>query len=268
MAAVLAAAATAAGATADGGGPTLGSVGGALDGADGKTRYFALGDGRRTVVLAVPRSAGRAAAYRWLRGWYGFPIVANDGTIEGLTRDGRVLTLAQPVGTLQAKTTFLRLDARTLRLRQVVTLRGTYAYDALSPDGTTMYLIQYLSAGDPPRYLVRAYDLEARRLLRQIVSDRREPSRAMTGSPVTRVASRDGTWAYTLYVRPRLPFVHALDTRHGNAVCIDLPWDGSAEALASMRLRLASEGKTLLVVHPNGSAVIAVNLTTFRARRV
>ena len=61
-----------------------------------------------------------------------------------------------------------------------------------------MYLIQY-SPRDFSNYAVRAYDLGARRLLPEPVVDPREADEPMTGAPVTRVASADGRWAYTLY---------------------------------------------------------------------
>ena len=46
----------------------------------------------------------------------------------------------------------------------------------------------------------------------------------MNGQPVTRTGSPDG-WTYTLYWRPgKSAFVHALDTVHQRAFCVDLPW--------------------------------------------
>ena len=42
----------------------------------------------------------------------------------------------------------------------LITLQGDFSFDALSPDGRLLYLVQYLSPRDPTRYLVRLYDLE------------------------------------------------------------------------------------------------------------
>jgi len=70
---------------------------------------------------------------------------------------------------------------------------------ALSPDGATLYLIQYTSRRDPTRYEVRAYDLPRDRLRPGAIVDPREPDERMRGFPITRSTSRDGRWAYTLY---------------------------------------------------------------------
>ena len=44
--------------------------------------------------------------------------------------------------------------------RGTIRLEGHFSFDALSPDGRTMYLIEYLSEHDVTRYAVRAYDLQ------------------------------------------------------------------------------------------------------------
>jgi hypothetical protein len=71
----------------------------------------------------------------------------------------------------------------------------------------------------------------------------------MYGAPVTRVASPDGRWAYTLYQSTEHPFVHALDTERRTAVCIDLDdlsqvWNTSLE-LRGPRLEVVSTGRVL-----------------------
>jgi hypothetical protein len=109
-------------------------------------------------------------------------------------------------------------------LQRVVTLRGAFYFDAISPDGGTMYLIQHTSAFNILRYVVRAYDLRTDRLVPGTIVDRREPDERMAGYPIARAATGDGVWAYTLYQKPRgRLFVHALDTSRGIARCIDLP---------------------------------------------
>lgn len=83
----------------------------------------------------------------------------------------------------------------------------------------------------------------------------------MTGQPVTRASSADGTWAYTLYTRQRdAPFVHALDTRRREAVCIDLDgWRGTTDALWKMRLVPSADGKTILLRSRTGGTVMAID---------
>ncbi len=83
----------------------------------------------------------------------------------------------------------------------------------------------------------------------------------MQGSPVSRLW-RDG-WAYTLYGGGARPFIHALDTRHVEAVCIDMPWQTSPSRLFEYRLRSDRDGH-LVVRGPHGRALVVVDRHTFR----
>jgi hypothetical protein len=123
----------------------------------------------------------------------------------------------------RTETTFAVLSAPRLRVRKMVKLRGDFSYDALSPDGRSLFLINYLSAKDPTKYRVRVYDLARNRLEPKAIVDPRESPDEMNGLPMARVTSPDGRWAYTLYDGAAgEPFIHALDTRDRKAVCIDL----------------------------------------------
>jgi MprA protease rhombosortase-interaction domain-containing protein len=143
-------------------------------------------------------------------------------------------------------------------------LRGDFSFDAISPDGDSLYLIQYTSAKDPSRYAVRAYDLAADRLLAAPVVDPRERGEAMRGSPITRYTSRDGRWAYTLYDGAGTePFVHALDTVDRQARCIDLPMLEGRRDLYTLRLTGGGSGGLRVVKHDRTLAL--VDTRTFRA---
>ena len=56
-------------------------------------------------------------------------------------------------------TRFAVLSTKTLRKSRTIALRGSWAYDAISPDGSVLYLIQYTELGRSISYRVRAYDL-------------------------------------------------------------------------------------------------------------
>jgi hypothetical protein len=152
-----------------------------------------------------------------LDGSLGFPVPTFDGTGEGISHDGRMLLVA-------SLSRYVTLDARTLAVRRDVRLRGQFSYDALSPTGRTLFLIQHASPSSQ-HYYVRAYDLAQGRLLRRIVFDTREKGEGpMSGSPVTRATGPSGRWIYTLYIRPNGGmFVHALDSVDQHAFCVDLP---------------------------------------------
>ena len=131
-----------------------------------------------------------------------------------------------------------------------------------SPDGHYLYLIEHTTAKDLTQYRVRAYDLKQRRLLPKIVADRRSWDTTMSGTAITRLSS-DG-WAYTLYGgSSSLPFIHALDTRHVSAVCINMPWKYQPDKIWSYRLRTDGDGH-LVVRGPHGRALVTVDRQSFR----
>jgi hypothetical protein len=94
---------------------------------------------------------------------------------------------------------------------------------------------------------VRALDPASGRLLPGPIVDPEEPDERMQGSPVSRVSSPDGRWAYTLYTGSKERFVHALDTVRGRAVCVDLPQLEDLREPFQLRLKLADEGRRILV---------------------
>jgi hypothetical protein len=230
----------------------------------GEARYVALPAGRGTVVARIDVEGGRVPVSRFLPRRLVVPVVAFDGSVSGLSADGRTLVLIRPrLGFPQRDTTFAVLDADRLRVRRALTLRGDFSFDALSPDGRWLYLIQYVSPRDITRYRVRAYDLQGGRLLRAAVVDPRESPDEMRGTPVTRTTSRDGRWAYTLYDGSSgHPFVHALDTVARRAVCVDLHALARVKGLSAYRLSTSAGGRRLIVRSP-ARAAAEIDTRTF-----
>jgi hypothetical protein len=127
-----------------------------------------------------------------------------------------------------------------------------------------MFLINYTSPADPTRYAVRAFDLNANKLLAKPIIDPAEPSDKMRGRPLTRMVSAEGRWAYTLYDGGGgTPFVHALDTATGRAHCVDLPMLFGLQNLASLRFRRGPG--TQIGIEASGTAVAVVDTKTFTA---
>jgi hypothetical protein len=265
--ATVAAAAWAAVAAADGGGPSPGESFGSpgVVSPNGKIRYVTVPAGRGTVVEALGVRGGRLLRWRFMHGSYGVPLVAYDWSAGGLARNGRRLVLVSHQ--TASVTRFAVLDPKTLKARARLRLEGEWAFDALSPGGSLMYLIQYLGVPDANgrRYAVRALNLNTRQLYSEAIVDRREPDEKMTGTAVTRAESRDGAWAYTLYSRTsQSPFVHALDTVHRRAFCVDLPWRSSADWIGLVKLRVSGHKLLLRLRH---KTLATVDRRTFEVRR-
>jgi hypothetical protein len=233
-------------------------------------RYVTLNATRETVVARVRRDGGKVVRTGLVRGLFTVPAVALDGSASGLSADGSTLVLIKPRAAFpRAQTPFVVLDARRLRARGRFTLRGDFSFDALSPDGASMYLIQYLSRTDPTRYAVRAFDVRAGRLLREPIVDPSEPGEPMRGYPITRATSAGGRWEYTLYDGAGShPFVHALDTVGREAVCIDLDMLAGRSDLYELGLDLGGGGRNLVVRGSDAATLAMVDLATHRASAV
>ena len=218
---------TAAVAAADGA-PTPSTTTNSLFAPHGRMYTTAVHTRRTTLRLWRGADKDRQAT---LQGVLGFPVPTFEGVGEGLSHDGRTLVVA-------SRSRYVVLDARSLAVRRDVRLRGKFSYDALSPTGRTLFLIQYLP-GRVSHYYVRAYDVRAGRLLPQIVFDAREKDEGpMSGYPVTRASGPSGRWVYTLYVRPNgARFVHALDSVDRRAYCVDLPGKGNNSWRAKLELK-------------------------------
>lgn len=224
-----------------------------------------------TVVERIDRRGGRVDRWWQLGGDYEVPAVDYNGSGGGLSADGKTLVLGSfafdsPVYPPKAtRLAILDTDLRPQRhlragqkrppsVLSSIELPGHYAFDAISPDGSTIYLIHHFRNLKGPSYLthyeVKAYDVKSDRLLPEPIVDPDEPREQMEGLPLYRAMSPDGRWAYTLYDgNGKEPFIHALDTVAGRAVCIDLPQLAELPRRFYYLLQLqATEGGHQLVV--------------------
>jgi hypothetical protein len=252
--------AAAAPATAAGDGlPAVGIDARPLSAPAGEVAYTTERGGRGHTRLIESARYGGPLRQRRLRGAFAIPAVAYDGSPAGVSADGRTLVLISPRTRFPRRaTTFAVVDARRLAVRRLIRLRGDFSFDAISPDGRTIYLIEY-SPRDFTNYAVRAYDMRASRLLSRPVVDPDEAGEPMSGVPVSRTTGPDGRWAYTLYQSAEHPFVHALDTERRTAVCIDLD---HLKAVWNATLEL--RGERLEVVRRSGRVLAAIDTRTHR----
>jgi hypothetical protein len=220
---------------------------------DGVYRYVTFASGRNTVVARLHVTGAGVARYRTVAGQFMVPAVAYDNSTSGLSADGRTLVLIRPrSGIPEKRTQLVVLDARRLLVQRRIVLAGDFSFDAVSPDGSRLYLVNYLSLSrhnfDPTKYAVRSLNARTGKLDPKPVVDPREPDEKMGGLPVTRAMSMDGRWAYTLYSGSEHPFVHALDTVGNSARCVDLDALTRRNDLFQMRLRVARGGDQLQIV--------------------
>jgi hypothetical protein len=243
-------------------GVTIGGDGAAWQGHT--QRFVAVPDGSATVVTELRRAGGATVRSVRIAGGFGIPGVAYDGSVEQVPATSATLVLARRTAArLPRQTRFVVLSTADLHVVRRITLRGAFAFDALSPAGTTMYLTEHRSAVNITRYTVRAYDLRRGRLIPGVIADRRSGEWKMDGIPATRLQTATGAWAYTLYQGGEDgAFVHALHTTARTAHCIDLPGMRYRNVMA-MRLRLADGGERLLV-RAGTRTVAAIDLRTFR----
>lgn len=222
-------------------------------------------DGANTLLKAIRRSDGTVAMSRSIDGAFGITTLSPQGVYgEGLSHDGSMLVL-QSLG-MNPTTQFTLINTKDLSTRDTIALNGTFAYDALSPDASRLYLIQHKSVQDVQHYIVRGYDLNEHALLAGRIADKTQRNWIMQGWAVNRATTASGRWVYTLYANPGgYPFVHALDTVQGVAHCVGLPWpatDGNQTDVFNFTLGL--KGSRLAVRRQDGTAYRFINTTNWK----
>jgi hypothetical protein len=220
-------------------GPWLGTA------TNGVAEFTANVNGKTTVVANGSHKV-------MLAGKWGLPRVTLNNDVGGLSADGRVLVLAQdpvhPNGALSRESSFAVIGTKPLQHRTTVRLKGDFGFDAMSPTGRTLYLIQHVSQENLLQYRVRAYDLAKQKLLPRVIADKRQRDWNMTGYPIGRAATDNGRWVYTFYSNPNnYPFVHALDTVNRTAVCIGIPFDWTADQSEIDQATLRVQGGKLAI---------------------
>jgi len=181
---------------------------------------------------------------------YTLPPATISGVPGGTSANGRWLVAEtfDPV----SGTHMLLIDTTTATVVHRVNLPGRFQFDAISNDGMRLYLIQFLNGKE---YYVRLYDVVGGALSDNIVVDKSNGEQSMTGVRLSGVASPDGSWLFSMYVRENEgPFIHALSLDGPFAFCLDLPGSGYATNAAEMQWSL--------VMDRSGSRLYAVNGAT------
>jgi DNA-binding beta-propeller fold protein YncE len=219
--------------------------------------FTAAPAGGKTTIRDVAVQPGMPGPKVDIDGTWQLPTLGPDPLPVGLSSDGSTLILVEaspPAGSATSATTrFAVLSAVPLEgPARIITLRGRFDYDAVSPDGSTLYVVQHLDANEGGRYQVRSVSAATGEMAEGVIADKRNIEEQMAGYPLAQVRRPDGL-VLTLYQGTEFAFIHALNTVEGWAVCIDLPASGLDDAKAAADWGLASS--------PDGGSVYAVNAT-------
>jgi hypothetical protein len=221
--------------------------------------------GDETVVELRDPLTGSLAASVTLPATWALPSLGLGAEPVGVSSDGSRLALVEKgePGT----SSFAILDATLTKTSPgLVQLTGRFAFDALSANGSILYLVEYLN-GSETDYVVRAVDVASGVLRDGVIVDKRNSAEtSMSGIATARVEGAG--WSYTLYDGPST-FIHALDTANAGAVCIDLPTDAKAAPGSAPNgwTLTAIRGNRLLAANPVTGQVAVASLADFTVSR-
>ena len=233
---------------------------GAVATADWGREIVATPAGATTTVRDVVVDMTLGGPQLVIDGAWRLPTIGYDPTPVGLSADGSTVALVEATPAASASSAANRTVSRFAILRvvplegpaRVIELPGSFDFDAISPDGSILYVVQHLAGKPEGRYQVRAVDAATGVMRDAIIADKRNIGEAMAGWPIAQVRRPDGL-VMTLYRGAEHPFIHALNTVEAWAVCIDLPTAHADYATAAIDWGLAAA--------PDGGTVFAVNAT-------
>jgi hypothetical protein len=229
-------------------------------------------DGGSTRIQMTTPEGGDLPKTVSLAGAWRLPTIGVAKQSVGLSGDGSTLVLEEAVAgaapSATGQTRFALVDPTGSRAARIVTLKGSFAFDVLSPDGRWLYLLEYLGAADPTHYQVRRFDVAAGKLEDGVIVDKRNIDEQMNGTALSQEVGRNGM-TYTLYRGADGAFIHALDTTQGIAFCIDIPGTGDESPDTNGQWGLVADpaGTFLYVVDPAKHRVSVISLTDFSITR-
>ena len=237
---------------------------------DWSTLYTAEYGNGKTTVRAADVKTGQTLRQTKIQGEYDLTSVDMNGRPDGLSHNGRWLVLTQAYTSASSTQSRLAvLDTAFAQPPKWIQLDGNFWFDAISDDGNALYLIERLSTGFPANYQVRLYDLAQGKLAPGPIADKTD-TEVMNGYRQSSVASPDGKWLYSLYLRgSQGPFIHALNLADRFAVCIDLPseWGTMGEQELLWSLAMTPDGKTLYAVNAALGFVAQVDTAQLAVQR-
>jgi WD40 repeat protein len=203
--------------------------------------------GTRTIVSRYDARTGRIRSGTALPGkWY----------VGGASPDARRIALVK----YRKHSVVVGVADSAVRFRR--TLPGNWEVEALSPSGSRLFLIHWNRTGG---YTLENVDTRSGRLSPTRLD---EADEKMSGFAQTAVATHDGRWLLTLYLKAGgSTFLHALDLQTGLAHCIDLPLHGAGSTVGATALTLSPDEHRLYLASPFLGHVTTVDLIALRVSR-
>jgi hypothetical protein len=234
---------------------------------DWHVQYSSRLSGASTIVRAIDPLGGSVQREMSVKGAWQLPTIGLASLPGGLSADGRTLALEATTAAgsrTGATTRFAIVATEGKRAPHVITLAGRFTFDALSPDGALLYVIEHLTRSD---YLVRQVDVATGQLAAGAILDKRNVDERMSGYAATQLPGADG-WVYTVYRGEDGDFIHALDTQRGLALCIDLPGTEETDETSAGHWGLALDATRRVLYAANSSlgTVSEVSLDGFSVR--
>lgn len=242
--------------------------------ADG-ARYFAteplnspiamtkISDFALSGMLGAP---GGLNGLHTVRGSWDLSAVSPNGQAIVLTRVPSEAEKQAWAKTGKWQTEIQVLDLTTYQTRHTLKLDGNFEVEAISADGTSLFLVEHLPAAKPDRYVIRWYDLSREQLVADPLRSK-TADEVMTGYAWGGTASTDGEWLFTLYLSTdrKVAFIHMLNLNEKFTVCVDLPsGQGDFEALKGYALAYSPQRQTVYGVNPRLGIVAEVKLGDYK----
>jgi hypothetical protein len=200
-------------------------------------------------------------------GWR-LPTIGLDPTPVGVSDDGHTIVLVENSRASTGRSRFAIVDRTAAARPRFIELTGEFDYDALSPDGSILYVVEHLPGPPDGHYQVRAVDTATGVLRDGVVVDKNEGDEAMAGWPIAQVRRPDGM-VFTLYHGAEHPFIHALSSVDAWALCIDLPAAGANDTAAASDWGLAStiDGRSIIAANATLGLAVDIGLPDLAIRR-
>ncbi len=211
-----------------------------------------------------PKGLGQSIAGAWR-----LPTIGLEPVPAGVSADGSTIVLVELDRPQDATVSrFAIVDRSSQAKPRIVELPGAFEFDALSPDGSLLYVVEHLPSPPAGHYQVRTIETATGTMRPEVIADKLDSSEAMAGWPVAQSRRGDG-FVFTLYRGTEHPFIHALNSVDAWAVCLDLPASGMDDADAALDWGMAPslDGQDLLAINATLGLAVQVDPDEFAIRQ-